>query len=621
MQDDQYKPFAWSLKDAIGQQQFIVPVYQRPYSWEKKEVDALLDDIFNAYHEHEAQDILFTGTLFLRKAGMDKSGIYNRYEVVDGQQRLTTFSMLLLSVYSLCCQRGLSKRRNVEDIQSGLWKYYSQKDACDPQERLIELGSIDRKIFIEIFDAAYRSPAKIKTFVEKYDPKNSIEENIRKQFLNIYNRVEAEIPPGGKRPEKIADFGSFLFQHILFICIQASVPMPRVFSVFESINSKGRSLDTVDLIKTYIFSVLEEADYDTYLARWGKLIEITNDNLEEYIRTYIRAYISYYRQSISLSEFKSLSRRDKFLARFHTNDVKEGLKAFIDDLLEKAPTYRLLSNEQETCKLVGKDEFRLFYKIFSINHYQHPKPLLFRALQEFKDGSLSKDDVSKITRAATLFIFLFLSINGGDSKDCIDTFERACKMHYDKALLNAKSLGELFKKDLIAKGVNVALLETKLMATDFYSKHDLAYTILSLYESVSKDKNRLLFEQACFMLDHIKDNYFHEDHLLPKTPNSSDKRLKYSKVHTIEENKEIVALHPGHDFPPEAVGGMDYSEFCDRFLGLVGNIRLYLKRENEARGNEVTKLPEHEDFVRFEQIRERCKDIAQTVFTCPDLMK
>lgn len=369
-----YKPYAWTLEETITKR-FFVPVYQRPYSWEDKEVKSLLDDIYVAFNEGAyGAEPAFMGTLFLRDNGKDESGNFDCYEVVDGQQRLTTFSMILLSYYSICCERGMAERPDVGEIKGRLWKYSYSDSKYMPQWRLITLGSIERVFFEKIFDAGFNSPKKLKKFVTDYLPSNPKEKNIRDQFLNIYDRINNAFPNEKVGNFQLAKFGEFLRLRIQFICIAAYVPMPKVFSVFESINSKGRRLDNVDLMKTYIFSELLEEDYDTYLSRWGKLIEITDDEVEDFIETYIRAYLNYYHQAINLNRFKALVNSENFRAFYKKDNTRDALKAFLDDLLEKAETFSLFSNPEAAEKLINRDEFKLYYKIFQINRYNHPKP-------------------------------------------------------------------------------------------------------------------------------------------------------------------------------------------------------------------------------------------------------
>lgn len=162
-------------------------------------------------------------------------------------------------------------------------------------------------------------------------------------FERIYCRIQFETSIAQEtenrqkdEQDKILEFCSFLFEHVIFIAIKATIDMPHVFSVFESINSKGKPLEEIDKIKTYIFSVLSEKDYDTYLSRWGQLIVKTGDRLEDYLQIYIKAFVSFYRQRIFLKEFKKLSRTMAYVKKIPEGDC---LKSLIDDMLAKVDRF------------------------------------------------------------------------------------------------------------------------------------------------------------------------------------------------------------------------------------------------------------------------------------------
>lgn len=618
MSDKPFDPYPWTLKDVIENNFYEVPIYQRPYTWSDSEVKCLLDDLFDAYHNNP-DGVYFTGQLFLRKQGKGSDGVKDKYEVVDGQQRLTTFSMILISILSMAKSRGFQdNEKDIADLRSFLWKYSRTKQEYYKDERLITLSSIDKDLFVFIFDAAFDNAQSVKDTVDNFSCKCDTEKNLVRMFNEIYSRIEREIPVQGGNKVDILSFLAFLLEKTLFIAIQSSIDMPHVFSVFESINSKGKPLDDIDKIKTYIFSVLDESDYSTYLTKWGQLIIKTDDNLGDYLQVYIKAYLYFYRQKINLKEFKWVARH--LPEKYNVNNEAEGLKQFIDNMLEKADSYSLLNDVEETCKLVNKPEFKTFYTLYSCMGYSHPKPLFFRAFCEYTDSQkISKRDITDIIKAATLFMFKFQSIRGGDSKDAIKYFQAVAEAHYDKGKLDASYISKAFSDALIMEGVNLTVIRSSFTTMDFYSKHDLAYCVLALLESIDETQgNKLLFSQASMMLSHIKDQTFHVDHMLPQRPKKDSTDLKYFCDDSSGE--EILSLKNGHDFPTDSVfDGMKYSEFESRTLHRLGNIRLFLPQLNSSKGNGVTHIPDHEDFTTYKQIIDRCENLANLLLNSPDL--
>ena len=632
MADKQFDPFPWSLKEVVENNFYEVPIYQRPYTWSGPEVDSLLDDLFAAYRTRadQPQSCLFTGQLFLRKKSKGSDGKKDKYEVVDGQQRLTTFSMILISIYSIAKKRGFKDEdKDIADLRSFLWKY-SQRN-YNKNERLITLSSIDKDLFQFIFDSAYDSPTEILDLVDGYTTKCATENNLRLMLHKVYERIEKEIPFNESVNDEILRFASFLCDKTLFIAIQSSIDMPHVFSVFESINSKGKPLDDIDKIKTYIFSVLEEKDYSTYLTRWGQLIIKTDDKLEEYLQIYIKAFLFYYRQRINLKEFKAIARQLPGI--YHVSTLAEALKLLIDGMLSKVDNFALLGDEAKIEKLVNKPAFTTFYKLYSVNYYSHPKSLFFRAMCEYlhkkvdgtPDPLITKDGLTKIVKSATLFMFKFQSIKGGDSKDAIRYFETVGKQFYGKNNLDPDWISSTFADALIKEGVDKSMIRSSFISMDFYSKHDLAYCVLSLLESIDVKKNedgststKLLYSQASAMLSHIKDKTFHIDHMLPQTPDKNEDKFKYYKDDT--KDPAVLVLKEGNDFPTETViDGMRYEEFESRTINHIGNIQLLNPQKNEEKGNEVYQLPNHEEFTTYQQVLDRCQAMADLLFSTPDL--
>ena len=203
-------------------------------------------------------------------------------------------------------------------------------------------------------------------------------------------------------------------QYINFIVIEANCRPNKVFSMFESINSKGKKLEEIDLIKTYIFSQLDEASYSTYLDKWGELIIKTNDNLYDYLYNYIKAYLCFYRQNITIVNFKSIS-RNELLRFFNETSISEALKKMLDDMYEKVDFYNMLSSAPDAYKLVKNGKFRFYYKVFTEISYKHPKALFMRTLVEYKEGKLSKDEVVSIVSETVSFMMKFLTISNRDS--------------------------------------------------------------------------------------------------------------------------------------------------------------------------------------------------------------
>ncbi len=109
--------YEWYLKNTLKEELYYqIPIYQRPYQWTEENCEKLLDDLFEDYEEDRESDY-FCGSLVLVKS--DPNSKTETYDVVDGQQRLSTFILLakvLAGLYNDCLDP-----KNLEHLQEG-WK-------------------------------------------------------------------------------------------------------------------------------------------------------------------------------------------------------------------------------------------------------------------------------------------------------------------------------------------------------------------------------------------------------------------------------------------------------------------------------------------------------------------
>ncbi len=268
MSNNLLEPNYWSIKQLFGFQ-YIVPVYQRPYSWQTDQVESLYDDILLAYTEYKRQTEnaqylsgLYVGNIILH------SRSFGTFDIIDGQQRITTFALIIMALYARSVELSATKtERIVQKLQAALWKL---DGADNPQleKRAITLGSIDKDMMIRIFDNASYSPEKLRQFIVQYNTTSEAEANLKENFLKVYDRIVSCFDA----LEELLLFANFLLQKVYLIAIISNGSGVKAFSIFEAINSKGKKPEDIDLIKTYIFSRLNESDYASCLSQWGELI-------------------------------------------------------------------------------------------------------------------------------------------------------------------------------------------------------------------------------------------------------------------------------------------------------------------------------------------------------------
>lgn len=600
-------PHLWKLENLF---EFIydVPVYQRPYSWDKEQIDVLLNDIIEAYKSESKNDGYYTGNIIVYDKNDKINGLITKYDIIDGQQRITSFALILLALYTLSLSIGVDEKdKTLSNVKSALWKYVNRE--YNKNLRAVTLNSIEKKCFSDLYDCAFTSPTNIINFCDNYHCTSRFEERVILNFKTIYEKIQNEISANNQN--EILDFTDYILQYIQFIVIEANCNENKVFAMFESINSKGKRLEEIDLIKTYIFSKLDEASYDTYLDKWGQLIIKTEDNLYDYLYNYIKAYLCFYRQNINVGNFKAIS-QNRLLQFFNKSNETEALKKLLDDMYEKVDYYNMLSSAEKAYNLVRNNKFRFYFKVFTEISYKHPKALFLRTLIEFKNNNISKDDVIEIISETTSFMMKTLSISSRDSKDVITMFSHIMSEIYTTNEVSKDNIINAIAAELVKQSITANKLKDDLHSMDAYEKNKkLTVSLLSLFDSTTKDENgkyKTSYDQAYILLNSFS-SAFSLDHLLVQTPEADSNEFKYYK----DTASDVLILKDGHDFPPQIKSGMDYNTFTSEILNKIGNLRIYYKDKNSGRQNSAIALPEYSDFNSFADIKSRSDEIINII--------
>lgn len=600
------EPNLWNLEE-LFKLIYNVPVYQRPYSWDIEQIKVLLNDIYETYTGPDKEDGYYTGNLIIFDRNDKINGLISKYDIIDGQQRITTFSLILLAIYCKAKADDIEDR-TVENVKDALWKVINRENKRECP--VITLNSIEKKCFSDLFNKGYDDSNKILAYCETYKTVSKFESRVINNFKYIYDYIKEKICDCNN-PEALLNYADYILQYVQFIVIEANCQASKVFSMFESINSKGKKLEEIDLIKTYIFSKLDEGSHEKYLDIWGQLIIQTNDNLYDYLSNYIKAFLWFYRQNISVDNFKTLVVRDMF-EYYKVNSEAEALKYLLDDLYDKVDVYNMLHSAEEANKLVKNNKFRFYYKIFTEVAYKHPNALFLRMLVEYKNGLLNKDDVVEIVKETIGFMFKFLTIKGRDSKDVITMFSTIMRDIYENNRIIKENVIKTIAEEYINKSITTESLKVDLNTLDAYGQNKrLTIALLALIESSKEDENGVIktsFDQAYTLLDSFSDS-FSLDHLLVQTPDKNSEHFKYYK-----QDDGTLALKDGHDFPENVVQGMEYDDFTKRILNRIGNLRICYRDKNSSRNNTAISLKDYSNFYNYDDIDNRSHYIERIIF-------
>lgn len=264
MENIEIKSKTIMLKDLWNFNEFIkIPRYQRPYTWNKREVQALIEDIKNS-----SMNSYYIGTIHIFENNNN-----NNKELLDGQQRMTTIFLIL---YFL---------ENKNLLTDELKKAYKIKEKW----RIV----FENKSFISNMNMIER---------------NQINNTIDRNFYDSYQIIEKEL---GKMIESkiiekyIKKITSLSFTYIIF----SNYINPHV--IFNSLNNRGISLGMSDVIKNILLSSSSDSDPDKLLSKW-KLFgeEVNNLNLKK-PNIYDFVLMEYYMSEKGETKHKAIKNLEK----------------------------------------------------------------------------------------------------------------------------------------------------------------------------------------------------------------------------------------------------------------------------------------------------------------------
>ncbi|GAA8850043.1 DUF262 and DUF1524 domain-containing protein [Helicobacter pylori] len=328
--------------------QLVIPIYQRVYSWEKEQCKQLWDDIIKI-GGNDKMDRHFIGFILYMLDGIKHSK--NLLFIVDGQQRLTTITLLLIALRD----HWSDKRKEIEDH----YLINSDKDS-DKKFRLI-LSESDKDTLLSLIDKDRRKPS---------EPSSKIVENF-KLFEEWVSKNTDKLETIFKGLEKLM---------IVEIALDKDKKDdPQL--IFESMNSKGMELTQTDLIRNYIVMETEIEKQEGFYNKYWRAMEEDFKQNEKLFDKFVRHYLT-----IKTREIPNIN---KVYVAFKDYRQKEGIG--IEDLLKDLQKYCgyfcQIAFKKETDKDLNKALGFLVDLEMDVIY-----PLLLELYSDYSDGVLSKAD-------------------------------------------------------------------------------------------------------------------------------------------------------------------------------------------------------------------------------------
>ena len=329
---------------------YIIPVYQRNYDWKKEHCQKLFQDIIKAEMDNDLAEY-FLGSIVITLR--DKSN-YSEYFIIDGQQRLTTITLLLLAIYYNDSEMAKGAKSNIENLI-----FYNIQN----KEKRLILKQVQR-------DEEFLSK------IIRGDEITDDNSNIINNYLYFQNEIQnnTEIIP------KI--MGGFNKLRIVEIVLNEKDDNPQL--VFETLNATGKGLSEADKIRNYILMYKnQEKLYENY---WVKIEE---NCLQKYNENNISAFIKCFLTVEYIDKISKPIKDDKVYTVFKEYLEGKNNEDILELMLYYSKNYNLIlsSNEDNKGKIATS-----IHRIRKNINVTVLDPLLLYILKQNQDKNISNDD-------------------------------------------------------------------------------------------------------------------------------------------------------------------------------------------------------------------------------------
>ncbi|WP_081759119.1 DUF262 domain-containing protein [Thioalkalivibrio sp. HK1] len=303
---------------------YIVPKFQRDYSWDLEQWEALWQDIQSISDDRMQH---FMGYMILQEDPDDMKV----FSIIDGQQRLTTLSIVILAALSRLrhlIDSGNDIERNTTRMDLFRKRYFGVKDPVTLRDfPKLELNRINNRYFQDLSSD------------RDVDDRRSMRDSNRRieKALEYFKKRFDSLESG----ERVAEILEYISGGLVFTLVKVKDSL-NAYTVFETLNARGLRLSVSDLLRNYLLSTLDADDdgseeaFDRFDVLWEEIIqELGETGFSEFIRRH-------------RSMTKKIVRM-KDLFRHLRNDIdrKDKVFPYLEDIKEYAPIFAALHSHND----------------------------------------------------------------------------------------------------------------------------------------------------------------------------------------------------------------------------------------------------------------------------------
>lgn len=329
---------------------FIIPVYQRPYSWKKENCALLFQDLITTYQKGYDKHF-FGGIVYVAN---DIGGV-KEHIIIDGQQRITTVSILLLAIRNYITENKIETEINTRKITNA---FLSDEYADDDKKLKLKLVQGDDEAYDKLMNGQI-----------------PVEDNfVTANYNYFYNKLEDL-----SASELKGLYDSIMKLEVVNISLElVTGDDPQL--IFESLNSTGVSLDEADKIRNYVLMNMKAKEQEKFYKKYWEELE------KKVPRTDINKFIRYY---LATKTFELANEKKLYFEFKHYKDEKQiGTEDLLIDMLMYADWYNMIKNAKSS----AKDYRSVLYRLNKLE-VNSCIPLLFNIMKAHYDKLIDEEEL------------------------------------------------------------------------------------------------------------------------------------------------------------------------------------------------------------------------------------
>lgn len=352
-----------------GNKQFLIPVYQRYYSWETEQCSRLWNDIVEMQKKDKAGH--FVGSIVNIAEQAMPTGV-QKYMIIDGQQRLTTLSLLLIALRDYAEEHPEDGTINARRIDNMLLK--NEYEDGDERYKLL-LTETDRDLLISLVE------------------KKPISDPGLSRILSNYSFFAGKIADMELQPKDVYEAIGKL--QIVNITLDRNVDDAQ--AIFESLNSTGKELSESDLIRNYVLMGLEPSEQRYVYEHMWRPMELLFDyeKQDSVMDRFFRDYLT-----MKTTRIPKIDRVYEGFKAYHLNCEFSTIRELCADLLTYATYYTNMVFRRS-----DKAVLKSLYSDIGDLRMEVAFPFLLKVHNDCTEGVITEDDLIEIIKMCISYVF------------------------------------------------------------------------------------------------------------------------------------------------------------------------------------------------------------------------